>query len=116
MTEQELVYNKKLREQNALAISEKMQEIEGMDFNDTVHSFADIIHSTFMNSLFVGKSIEERKKIQETIVTLHNDIVDVLQRTSSNSMYDVIVLSSLIMSAVENAAQLAKEDSIKASE
>lgn len=104
-------FTKERREANMQLVINQLSEIKELDFNSIVFTFADIIQSSFLNGLLIGKSKEEREQINKEIVDINNALIDTLNTSSTNMMHDMVVLCNLIMDGVENAMQRALEDS-----
>jgi hypothetical protein len=111
MMEDKTFFTKERREANMQLVIEQLNNVKELDFNSLVFAFADIIQSSFLNGLLMGKSKEEREEINAKIINMNNAVIDTLNENSENMMHDMIVLSNLMMDAVENAMQQAMEDS-----
>lgn len=106
-------FNRERRKENMEKVVSQLQQVRGLDFNSLVFTFADIIHNSFLEGILLEQSKEERKETNEKILALHNALIDTLNQNSNNLMMDMIVLSNLLMDAVETATQRALEDSTK---
>jgi hypothetical protein len=93
------------RQENMKKVIGALKTVE-LDFNSIVFTFADIIQSTFLAGLLENLSPIEREAMHEKIIQLNHQIIDVLNQ-DSNLMIDMVVMSNLIMDAVENAVQSA---------
>jgi len=111
MNEPQVFFTKERREANMQLVVDQLQELTQLDFNSLVFTFADIIQSSFLNGLLIGKSKVERDEAHEKIVVLRNLVIDNFNSNSENMMHDMVVLTDLIMDGVENATQRALEDS-----
>lgn len=98
------------RKANTKLVIDQLSAIDNLDFNSIMFTFADIIHTTFLNSLLIGKTQEQRDEAENGIIELNHKIIDVLNDNSNDMRYDMIVLANLIMDAVEMATQEALKD------
>jgi uncharacterized protein YejL (UPF0352 family) len=94
------------RQQNMARVVGALKTVD-LDFNSIVFTFADIIQSTFLAGLMENLSPEERETMNETIIQLNHQVIDVLNKSNQPLMIDMVVMSNLIMDAVENAVQAA---------
>lgn len=93
-----------------LGALEKAPETKQLDFNQLVFGFLDIIHSTFLNVMFTGLSPTEREELTNKLKYIHRNVVRALEENDSNLAIDVVVMTSLLMDAVEYAVQEAIKD------
>lgn len=114
MTIEKEYFTQERREANMQVVVKALGEVKELDFNSIVFAFADIIQSSFLNGLTIGKSKEEREEINKHVIELNNKVIDTFNASSQNMMYDMVVLSNLIMEGVENAVQRALADSKEA--
>lgn len=98
-------FNDQKRQANIEELMRLLKDSETLTFNEVVFAFADLVQSTFMSAMFVGKTKEEREAIGDQITNLSHSLIDVLNTNSPNMMVDMIVFANLIMDAVENAEQ-----------
>jgi hypothetical protein len=94
------------RQQNMEKVIGALKTVE-LDFNSIVFTFADIIQSTFLSGLMENLSPSERETMNDTIIQLNHKVIDVLNQGNQPLMIDMVVMSNLIMDAVENAVQAA---------
>lgn len=106
---EQLFFTTERRAANTNMVLQELKNIDKMDFNSMVFTFADIIHTSFLQGLHVGKSQEEREASEERIIQLNHALIDVLNAENNDMRYDMVVLAGLLMDAVENATQLAMQ-------
>lgn len=100
---EEMYFTPDRRAANMEVVINKMQEIDNLTFDNIIFTFADMIHTTFLKSLTVGKPKEQREEITKVLTGMNNELTDVLNENQQLLAYDVVVLSHLLMDAIEMA-------------
>lgn len=102
MTQEADFISREERQANMNAVLSKLDPKE-MDFNKLMFTLADIMQSSFMNGIYVGKEQEEREALTAEITDLNNKMVEVLNTEHKPLIIDVIVLTNLLMDSIANA-------------
>lgn len=106
MAEPFTMFTNDIRKQN---VEKLFGQLEGtdLDFNSVIFAFADVIQSTFLNSMMNGKSDEEQEEMNQQISDSLNDVIRLLEEQENVQAVDMVVLCNLMMDAAEGAASLA---------
>lgn len=99
-------YTNERRQENMETVLKALEQTE-LDFNSLIFTFADIIHSMFLNAALSGQEESERETTKTEIADLINRVVDELNEKGQPQIYDMIALSNLLMDAIEMATQTA---------
>lgn len=90
-------------------LSEAIEQT-GMSLNEYIFASSDLIKTTFWISLS-GESDEQANELRDRVSLAINDIIEVLEKHTNNVGEDMLVLSTVMLEAVNHILSAELEDS-----
>lgn len=87
----------------------------GLSLNEFIFSSSDLVKTTFWVSLTANLGEQEVQEMRDRISNSINQIIDVLERNTNNVGEDMLVLSTVMLEAVNHviAQEVSEEISVE---